>query len=333
MGHKLTKYVIRQSLRELQDRRTFTSYAELAQAVEEDLEAEGLELDTEDRVRIKVLVEEEGYTGRFALDDILRRKLKNRKYLPVASLVAGVVLFLASTTAAAVIEHFVQSPLEGKTPAALTAVFQIPSRADLDRLAFKVTIHNLSPEPLQDLVLFASAGSSVVQQFPVPEVGPGRQETVSAALDLSSASGEEVEFSAYVIGAGFSYRSEPMKVARGSGGQLAAVSTERTARQQMNQGGMPPMAMAKAQAPAAVAVADEAVPPGALAEAAPPQESTLEEVQWASVQASSVSCDEDVNRLIGRVRDIDCPVSKQLLEVYRDAGNAQAAEFLASASH
>lgn len=214
----VNKYVIRQSMKALQEQRTFDSLEELAAAIATDLFNEGFSVEAEEKAKIKQIVDEEGYTGRFALDDLIRRKLKNKKMIPVVSVLMAGLAFLVTTTVAALIEHYVQKPLDDGRSAPLTAVFQVPEKA-ASQLHFRVQLNNISNKPLQNVVLFASA-AQVAKQFPIAELAKGDSKTITGSLDLSGLAASEVEFVAYVIAGDFSLRSQPTTIAR-SGMELA----------------------------------------------------------------------------------------------------------------
>ena len=238
----VNKFVIRNSIKELQAKRTFSTLEELAEAVNEDLYAEGFAVGPEEKAKIASLVQEEGYTGRFAIDDILRRKVKNKKWLPLVSIVCAACLFLLTTAVAAVVEHYVQRPLDGgrKTPPPLTAVFQVPETVD-ERLLFKVQLTNLTDRPLQNVVLFASAGE-VARQLSVDVIEGGQSRTIDGTLDLPNTAEPEVDFVAYVISGDFSLSSQPTRVAREPRFVAMLDSSEISGRQAAK--GRPPGAVA-----------------------------------------------------------------------------------------
>jgi hypothetical protein len=326
----VNKFVIRNSIKELQAKRTFSTLEELAEAVNEDLYAEGFAVGPEEKAKIANLVQEEGYTGRFAIDDILGRKIKNKKWLPLVSIVSAACLFLLTTAVAAVVEHYVQRPLDGdrKTPPPLTAVFQVPETVDA-QLLFKVQLTNLTDRPLRNVVLFASAGG-VARQLSVDAIEGGQSRTVDGTLDLPKTAEPEIDFVAYVISGDFSLSSQPTRVAREPRFVAMLDSAEISAPQS-----------AKGRPPGAVAIGSAAPAPSrgsSLEGSSLGRENTRSTVVPASnlppvtekpttfrtVPSSPLTSDKEIARLAER----GDAVSRQLLEAYAASGHQEARRLL-----
>ena len=288
----VNKYVIRESMKGLQAQRSFATLEELSEAVVQDLQAEGFAVGAEERLKIQALINEEGYTGRFAIDDVLRRKLGGKRWLPVASLVVGALIFLATTTVAALIEHYVQKPLEDDHPAApLTAVFQVPERAG-DQLEFQLQLTNISGTEIRNLVVFASAGE-ITKQFALGELGVAQSQSFRGSLDLRSLpQTPEVEFVAYVIAGDFSLRSQPTRVARAA--QAVAMAPRARSRSKRTQN----FAASQMKAPA---MESSAAPAGGDVA-----------VAYREINCEPVDSAGEMERL----RNNSDPASQRLLEAY-----------------
>lgn len=337
MKQAVNKFVIRDSIKELQSKRRFDSLQELTEAVIEDLFCEGFTLDSEERSKVARIVDEEGYTGNFALDDVLRRKLKNKKWLPVASVVLAAMAFLLTTSIAAVIEHYVQKPLESDRPGApFTALFQIPEKTG-DLLSFKVKLSNAVDKPLPNVVLFASAGE-VTQQFKVEALGIGESRTIMGTLDVGGLPPGQVDFVAYVISGDFSVCSEPTTVAHESR-EVAmapqAISSERSGKGKPSRRGAGSADTSFEAAPAASAAADaaEAAPaaPAAPSAGALP---TRENAQILTRRDLEPSMREVAQRQlsskveVARLAQAGDATSLRLLEAYAAAGDEDARRLL-----
>jgi hypothetical protein len=324
MKQPVNKFVIRQSIKELQAQRVFESLDDLTQAVTADLFSEGFSPDAEDKAKIARIVNDEGYTGRFAIDDLLRRKLKHKRWLPLASVLLAGLAFFVTTSAGAVIEHYVQKPLDNSRAAApFTAVFQVPETTG-GLLRFKVKLTNISAEPLSQMVLFACAGE-VTQQFKVDPLEAGQSKTVTGALAVAGMPEGEVDFVAYVISGDFSLCSEPTTVAYRS--REVAMTSGRARTQQTSPSGptagiragrtMESAANTSAKASAALPAATAS--PAASALSAEPQEAPLR-----TVPPRQLSSQSEVQRLAAATD----PTSRRLLEAYAAAGDQQAIELL-----
>mgnify|MGYP000851335429 CR=1 FL=1 len=231
---KLSKFIIKSALKDLQDKKRFTSIEELTEKLAEELTEEGYEVNDEDRKKIKLIVDEDGYTGSFRIDDIILKRLKNKKYWPVATVIIGVIIFVITNIIGALIEYCVQTPLSGneQVPATvIAAFFQLPSKVEGTNLDFKVTLQNqLKNEPLKDLVLFASAEDNVtkinIDTLP-PNATP---KPIDGKIDIASVNKKDFLFSAYIIGSNVSFQSEPIRIERDmkvSGAMVARdISTE-----------------------------------------------------------------------------------------------------------
>lgn len=341
MKPTINRFVIRESLKELQARRTFASLDELSEAVIADLGAEGFRLDSHEQDKVKSVVREEGYTGRFVMDDVLRRKLKNKKLVPVLSVALAVLAFFVTTSIAAVIEHFVQKPLEtDRAGAPLVALFQVPEKTG-DLLSFKVKLSNVAGAPLSKVVVFASAGE-VTRQFQVEPLEPGQTRTVAGALDLSGSPEGETNFVAYVISGDFSLCSEPTTVAYQSrqvamapsleGAGPSAESSAKRGRafhpavkmeQDSSASGAP--APQAARAPRAPRPPEAEHAPVASAEVAIGSNLQATPSSLRTIGHRSVSSKAEVERL-ARATD---PISRGLLEAYAAAGDPLAQKLLA----
>ena len=215
---KTSKFIIRAALKDLQQKRTYKTLDTLREDLENELVREGYELNDEEKSKIRLIVEEEGYTGKFAIDDIILRKIKNKKYWPLVSIAVMVIIFLITTIAGAFIEYFVQRPLNGKqtTPSTpntvIAAFFQLPTKVDGGILDFKVTIQNqLGSEALTGLVLFASA-EDCVKKIDIDSLPPGGEKTVTEMLNIKGVKKSSFAFNAYIIGPRVSFRSEPIMI-------------------------------------------------------------------------------------------------------------------------
>ncbi|MDQ7824633.1 MAG: hypothetical protein RDV48_17660 [Candidatus Eremiobacteraeota bacterium] len=214
---KLTRFVIRTALKDLQSRKHFKTLDELKEALEGELRDDGFEVTVEDRGKIAAIVEEEGYTGRFAVDDLIRRKLRNRKYWPAISIAAGVLLFIITSAIGGLIEYFVQKPLtrekpQAPAPTVIAAIFQVPERIYGEKLEFTVSIQNLQKsEALNDLILFASADESVTK-IPVGQLEPTSHRKIRGLLKLKSTARSRVTFNAYIISSRVSFVADPVEI-------------------------------------------------------------------------------------------------------------------------
>jgi hypothetical protein len=313
----INKFLIRESMKGLQARQSFASLEELTEAVAEDLFNEGFTVGSEAKAKIAKVVEEEGYTGRFALDDVLRRKFKNKRLLPIVSVVVGLLVFVITTSASAIIEHFVQKPLEDARPAPLTAIFQVPDRAD-QLLRFKAQIKNTSGAPLTNIIIFASA-DQVAKQYPIQQLAVGESHTVSGILDLTGVDGDTIDFVAYVIVGDFSLRSHPAQVAHRNQ-QVAAITLdsgrtfEGQAAPSMAAESVAPTARLNGQAKPTAKMAAPSVPLKPSEDKA--NSPSINEAGMMSVSCDTVALDEEMQRLKQR----DDPVSRQLLEAMTAAG-------------
>jgi|GEM_PF-1751216 len=220
-GEKLTKFAIKTVLKDLQSVRHFKSLAELKDGLEEELREEGFELSGEDREKIAAIVEENGYTGRFAIDDVIMKKLKNKKYWPVVSIAVAILVFIISSAVGGLIEYYVQKPLsrekiQAPAPTVIAAVFQIPEKIYGEKLEFTVNIQNLQKsEALSDLVLFASADESVTK-IPVGPLDPTAQKKIKGILNLKAIRKARVTFNAYIISSKVSFVAEPVEIEKSS---------------------------------------------------------------------------------------------------------------------
>lgn len=217
---KLTKFVIKAVLSDLQHKKQYRTLDELRDDVESELIREGYELSQEEKDKIKLIVNEEGYTGRFAIDDIIWRKLRNKKYWPWVSLGVAAVIFLITNIASALIEYFVQKPLNTQPPVAgspkavVAAFFQLPTKVDSGTLDFKVTLQNqLVDEALQNLVLFASAEESV-KKIDIESLPPGGEKIIADNLNIKGVKKNVFAFNAYIIGPKVSFKSDPIMIER-----------------------------------------------------------------------------------------------------------------------
>lgn len=223
---KLSKFIIKAAIKDLQEKKNYSSLEELGKDVEEELLSEGFTLKDEDKEKIKEIVEEDGYTGRFSIDDIILKRLKNKKYWPVASLIAAVLIFLLTTVVGAFIEYFVQKPLDSSpaepvTGSVIAAFFQLPSSVEGEVLDFKVTLQNqLSDEALKDLVLFASVENDV-SQITIEELDPDEKVTREGNLNVKDINKENFYFNAYIIGNKVSFKADPIEIRKNSEGQIA----------------------------------------------------------------------------------------------------------------
>ncbi len=215
---KLSKYIIKTALKELQENKRYSNIEDIRKDLEEELAEEGYELTDEDRGKIKSIVEDEAYTGRFSIDDIFLKRLKNKKYWPVATVIVGVIIFVITNIIGALIEYCVQKPLSGNDPVPATVIaafFQLPSKVEGTNLDFKVTLQNqLKNEPLKDLVLFASAEDNVTKiniDILPPNATP---KPIDGKIDIASVNKKDFLFSAYIIGSNVSFQSEPIRIER-----------------------------------------------------------------------------------------------------------------------
>jgi hypothetical protein len=322
----VNKFVIRQSMKALQDQQVFQSLEELAEAIADDLFEEGFTVSVEDRAKITKIVEEKGYTGRFALDDLVKRKLKNKKLLPVISVVMAALAFFVTTAVAALIEHYVQKPLEGSRSAPLTAVFQLPDLTG-PQLDFKVQLSNHSGEALRNVVLFASV-DQVTRQFPIQTLESGQSLTVTGTLDVSGVNGNGLDFVGYVIAGDFSLRCQPTRIARrsaqlavaepprsealapgmmaGGAGQENSVAVRNVGRSKMTNG---KKSVAELDNGSSIAAA----PGAALSKEAP---------TFKTVESNVLQAKDEVLRLAER----DDAASRELLKAYAAAGHPKAIE-------
>ena len=233
------KFLIRQSMEGLMKRKSYATLDELSDAVEEDLRDDGIDIEDTDRDRIRNVVEQEGDTGTFALDDIVRRKL-GKRFGVLVSIAVAVVGFLLYTVIASVIEYYVQRGIEeppapasldlanaNPPPAAgrstaVSAVFQVPPEIRELTLPFTATVTNaLGASALQDLTVLASAGrdtstQSVSAEYSIAEIAPNSHSVVEGSLDTSNIDGEHIIFKAYILGPGVTFKTPPITVARGS---------------------------------------------------------------------------------------------------------------------
>ncbi len=226
---KLSKFVIKSALKELQQKKRFKTLDQLREELEAELKSEGYAIDSEEKDKIKAIVEEDGYTGRFAVDDIIWKKLRNKKYWPAISVAIAVIIFIVSNVLGGVIEYYVQKPLSGAQPtennAVIAAFFQLPSRVEGGTLEFKVTVQNqLKKEALKDLILFASV-DNVAEKIAIDELAPEGKRILTGKIDIHKIKKANFFFNAYIIGARVSFRSEPIEIEKtvavamkGSGG-------------------------------------------------------------------------------------------------------------------
>jgi hypothetical protein len=216
---KLTKSTIRTTLKDLQQRKRYKTLEEVRKDLQSELEDEGFTLDASDLERVRLIVDEEGYTGRFAIDDIIVKKLKNKKYWPVLSIVIAIITFFIAEALGGVIQYFVQKPFADSqapatAPAAISAFFQLPDQVNGTTLTFKVTIQNqLKTEALKDLVLFASV-DDVVQKIAIEQLPPEGKQSIAGKLDIKSVHKNKFSFNAYIIGARVSFKSEPIEIVK-----------------------------------------------------------------------------------------------------------------------
>ena len=227
---KLSKFIIKSALKDLQDKKKFKNLQELTEELEKELADEGYELNDEDRKKIKLIVDEDGYTGSFRIDDIIFKKLKNKKYWPVASIIVAALIFVISNIIGALIEYCVQKPLNGNVPAPATVIaafFQLPSKVYGSKLDFKVTLQNqLKNETLTDLVLFASAEDNVTK-INIDKLAPdAAPKPINGNINIASVNKKEFLFSAYIIGSNVSFQSEPVKIERDTNDPPAVAATE-----------------------------------------------------------------------------------------------------------
>lgn len=220
-GEKLTKFAIKAVLKDLQSREHFKTLAELKESLEEELREEGFEISGEDREKIAAIVEEDGYTGRFAIDDVIMKKLKNKKYWPVVSIAVAILVFIISSAVGGLIEFYVQKPLsreksQDPAPTVIAAVFQIPEKIYGEKLEFTVNIQNLQKsEALSDLVLFASADESVTK-IPVGPLDPTAHKKIKGILNLKDIRKARITFNAYIISSKVSFVAEPVEIEKSS---------------------------------------------------------------------------------------------------------------------
>jgi len=213
---KLSKFIIKSALKELQQKKRFKTLEQLRDDLEAELQEEGYEIDDEDREKIRAIVDEDGYTGRFAVDDMIWRKLKNKKYWPALSVAIAVLIFIVSNAIGGVIEYYVQKPLGDARPAennaVIAAFFQLPSRVEGGTLEFKVTVQNqLKTEALKSLVLFASV-DNVAEKIAIDELAPEGKKILTGKIDIHRIKKANFFFNAYIIGARVSFRSEPIEI-------------------------------------------------------------------------------------------------------------------------
>jgi hypothetical protein len=219
---KLTKSTIRMTLKDLQGRKRYKTLEEVRLDLQRELEEEGYTLDPADQERVRLIVDDEGYTGRFAIDDIIMKKLKNKKYWPVISVVIAVLCFVVAEAVGGVIQYFVQKPFADSqipvaAPAAIAAFFQLPERVDGTMLRFKVTVQNqLKNEALKDLVLFASV-DDVVTKISIAQLPPEGKQSIVGNLDIKNVHKDKFNFNAYIIGARVSFKSEPIEIVKKAG--------------------------------------------------------------------------------------------------------------------
>lgn len=220
-GEKLTKFAIKTVLKDLQSVRHFKTLAELKDGLEEELREEGFELSGEDREKIAAIVDENGYTGRFAIDDVIMKKLKNKKYWPAVSIAVAIIIFIVSSAVGGLIEYYVQKPLsrekiQDPDPTVIAAVFQIPEKIYGEKLEFTVNIQNLQKsEALNDLILFASADDSVTR-IPVGHLDPTAHKKIKGILNLKGIRKNRVTFNAYIISSKVSFVAEPVEIEKSS---------------------------------------------------------------------------------------------------------------------
>ena len=75
------------------------------------------------------------------IKDIGARRLlawRSKRSWPVISIIAAVALFVASSIVSAVIEHYVQKPLNEDSASVISAVFQVPFSIEGDHLPFRL---------------------------------------------------------------------------------------------------------------------------------------------------------------------------------------------------
>jgi hypothetical protein len=249
-----------------------------------------------------------------------------------------VAAFVVSATAAAVIEHYVQKPLDSDRPSApFTAIFQVPDKAG-DLLAFRVKVTNVSGEPLSQIVLFASAGS-VAQQYKVDRLDKGQSQTVTGVLDLANQPEAELDFVAYLISGDFSLCSEPTKVARQP--NYVAMATSPAAQTGPAHPHVEGSGLGKSRSSGRADSSNESTARQAMAAkkssqlehsvAAPPAASALPSAGRVEASQSlrvvsnqQLNSKSEVLRLAGKTD----PVSRELLRAYAEAGDREAIRLL-----
>jgi len=318
---KLSKFIIKAAIKDLQEKKNYSSLEQLGEDVEKELLSEGFTLKDEDKEKIKAIVEEDGYTGRFSIDDIILKRLKNKKYWPIASLIAAVLIFLLTTVVGAFIEYFVQKPLDS-SPAepvngsVIAAFFQLPSSVEGEVLDFKVTLQNqLSDEALKDLVLFASVEDDV-SQITIEELDPNEKVTREGNLNIKDINKENFYFNAYIIGSKVSFKADPIEIRKSSEGQMAFVNKDLSLTEKN---------------PPSVSVTPE-VPEVSISEG--PVSDTSDEVPAGyNTQFSGIESERLSEEIIGKIKGLssDAPEWKsniQLLEILAGNGSEKAKKFL-----
>lgn len=365
---RVTKFVIQAAMKDLQRKKVYKTLKELREDLEGELGKEGYDLNAEDREKIRTQVEEEGYTGRFAIDDIILKKIKNKKYWPLVSVAVAAVIFLLTNIVGAFIQYFVQKPLDQRTPvasrAAIVAFFQLPTSVNGGTLDFKVTIQNqLENEELKDLVLFASA-EEIVKKIEIASLPAGGNKTLIDNLNINTVKKNSFAFNAYIIGPKVSFKSEPIMIDRlNIAGGSHPTSTSASGPVAMNEGKKDvAFAERESMAPSAASVSrdkgvskekslakleasmDDESRQGAIqpqevamksqsAIQAPEKRNSSEPVQQARVELKEMGSDQLAGDLMDEMKklspgDESYKTKLQLLEALAATGNEKAKQFL-----
>ncbi len=324
---KLSKFIIKAAIKDLQEKKNYSSLEELGKDVEEELVSEGFTLKDEDKEKIKEIVEEDGYTGRFSIDDIILKRLKNKKYWPIASLIAAVLIFLLTTVVGAFIEYFVQKPLDSSpaepvTGSVIAAFFQLPSSVEGEVLDFKVTLQNqLSDKALKDLVLFASVEDDV-SQITIKKLDPNESVTKEGNLNVKDINKENFYFNAYIIGNKVSFKADPIEIRKNSKGQVAFVNQDPSVGDRLE-------ADTGTENPPSVS----SVTPEASISGGQTRDTSDEVPAEYNTQFSGIESDSLAEEIIGKIKGLssDAPERKsniQLLEILAGNGSEKAKIFL-----
>ena len=122
----------------------------------------------------------------------IQERMKGSRMWPLMSVAGTAALFFVVTATQAIIEHFVQKPLEESGAASIAAVVQVPPSLTGPRLPFALTLTNGGGSVLDGLTVFASAPPGVAQAK-VGAIGVRvRDNTVDASRQFARRSTQSV---------------------------------------------------------------------------------------------------------------------------------------------